>query len=151
MPVSPSNEEFLQAGVAHGGDLPTLAKGLSACKERTIKSITYKVQLVATVGSVVKASVLACNDCVTPIYHPLPCMSAGNSLTTSMIAVSQPVQKCWKRLAGLSRRAKSPAVQVSLVGHMWSRQCTVQADLTWLHVPRMIATDLPKTDLPGDS
>lgn len=42
-PVPPSKEEFLQFGVDHGGDRETLARGLNACRERTIKDITYKV------------------------------------------------------------------------------------------------------------
>ncbi|KAL0031313.1 hypothetical protein WJX79_002806 [Trebouxia sp. C0005] len=44
-PTAPSKEEFLQFGVDHGGDRELLSRGLYACREGTIKEITYKVLL----------------------------------------------------------------------------------------------------------
>ncbi|KAL0026237.1 hypothetical protein WJX77_004600 [Trebouxia sp. C0004] len=60
-PTAPSKEEFLQFGVDHGGDRELLSRGLYACKEGTIKEITYKVLLHAgpvglKVSSVVQAA-----------------------------------------------------------------------------------------------
>ncbi|DBA95241.1 TPA: hypothetical protein ACH3X3_013138 [Trebouxia sp. C0006] len=44
-PTAPSKEEFLHFGVDHGGDRELLSRGLYACREGTIKEITYKVLL----------------------------------------------------------------------------------------------------------
>lgn len=49
-PAAPSKDEFLQYGVENGGDLSTLAVGLSSCRDGSVKDVTYKVCTCSTRG-----------------------------------------------------------------------------------------------------